>query len=172
MPAFTSVIGKGDPFTSDSRPWTETLNPETAPVPFSKELSDTNRNWLLGLRTRSKLLLLEPLGNGDPGTGVRLPLALREYTSTPPVAANTKLPAQFVVRAETIPLAAKGDPGTAERDPLCEIWNAATSCWLSTPANRNWPFALTFNPAKELFKLNGPPGTSRRLPVFGEIAKT
>jgi hypothetical protein len=57
------------------------------------------------------------------------------------------LPAQFVVRAETIPLAAKGDPGTAERDPLCEIWNAATSCWLSTPANRNWPFALTFNPA-------------------------
>jgi len=68
---------------------------------------------------RSTLVLLEPLGNCDPGTGVRLPLVLREYTSTPPLAANTKLPAQFFVKAETNPVAAKGDPGTAERNPLC-----------------------------------------------------
>src|SRR5215469_17220772 len=114
MPALTSVTGKGDPFTSDSRPWAETSNAETAAEPLNKELSDTKRNWLLGLSTRSKLPLLEPLGNGDPGTGVRLPSAPREYTSTPSVPANTKLPAQFVVRDETPPppLAAKGDPGT------------------------------------------------------------
>src|SRR5712672_1854116 len=112
-----SVAAKGDPGTGCSDPSCPTASDDTA----SLNTSLVSKFWLLGVRVRALMVLVPPLGNGDPATGVRLPSAAIMKASTrsePALATKTRLLAQLLSTAAAAPLVRNGEPKTGVRDPL------------------------------------------------------
>src|SRR5438445_10571079 len=115
-----SVAANGDPGTGWSDPSCPTARDDTSEL----NTSLVSKSWLLGVRVSALMVLVPPLGNGDPATGVRLPSAAITKASTrsaPALATNTRLLAQLLSTAAAAPLVRKGDPKTGVRPPLASI---------------------------------------------------
>src|ERR1041385_7341749 len=95
------------------------------------------------------MVLLPPLGNGDPGTGVRLPSEAITNASTrlePALETNTRLLAQVLSIATAGPFVRNGEPKTGLSAPtLIEYTPRAFN--ERRPTSRKFPLAVTFRPS-------------------------
>src|SRR5258708_11844282 len=101
-----SVAEKGDPGTGWSEPSGSTANDDTAKL----NVSGVSRFWLLGVRVSALMVLVPPLGNGEPATGVKLPSAAITKASTrsePALATKTRLRAQVLYTGANAPFVRK-----------------------------------------------------------------
>src|SRR5882724_1234 len=115
-----SVAAKGDPGTCWSEPSCPTANDDTAEL----NVSGVSRFWLLGVRVSALMVLVPPLGKGEPATGVRLPSAAitkASIRSDPALETNARLLAQVASTASAGPLVRNGEPKTGVRAPLASI---------------------------------------------------
>src|SRR5512144_1812245 len=102
------------------------------------------------MRVRALIVLLPPLGKGDPATGVRVPSAAMSKASIrfdPALETNTRLLAHVLSIATAGPLVRNGEPKTGVKVPL--LSNAYTPRASSDrrPTRRKFPLAVTFSPS-------------------------
>src|SRR2546423_8505663 len=137
-----SVAANGDPGTGWSDPSCPTARDDTSEL----NTSLVSKSWLLGVRVSALMVLVPPLGNGDPGTGVRLPSAAitnASMRSDPALETNTRLLAQVASTPSAGPLVINGEPKTGVRDPLASIAYTPTASIDLRPTARNFPLAVT-----------------------------
>src|ERR1051326_1935250 len=154
-----SVAAKGDPGTGWSEPSCATANDDTAEL----NVSGVSRSWLLGVSVSALMVLVPPLGNGEPGTGVKLPSAAMSKASMrfdPALETNTRLLAQVLSIATAGPLVRNGEPETGVSAPLASIEYTPRASNDRRPTRRKLPLAVTFRPSGSAPVSKGEPAAS------------
>ena len=126
---------------------------------------------MLGVSVSALMVLVPPLGNGEPATGVKLPSAAiskASIRSDPALATNARLLAQVASTAAAAPLVRNGDPKTGVRPPLAAIVYTPTASIDLRPTRRNFPLAVTFTPSGNAPLSSGEPAASVSAPA-GEM---
>src|SRR5579864_649572 len=113
------------------------------------------------------MVLVPPLGNGEPATGVRLPSDAMSKASIrfdPALETNTRLLAQVLSMATAGPLVRNGEPNTGVSEPLPPIEYTPTASNDRNPTRRKFPLAVTFRPSGSAPVSNGEPAASAITP--------
>src|ERR1041385_645940 len=114
------------------------------------------------------MVLVPPLGNGDPATGVRLPSAAISNASIrfdPALETYARLLAHVVSTASAGPLVINGEPKTAVREPPASMLYTPTASIDFRPTRRNFPLAVTFTPSGNAPLSSGEPAASVSAPL-------
>src|SRR5579859_7747036 len=137
-----SVAAKGDPGTGWSEPSGPTASDDTSEL----NTSLVSKSWLLGVSVSALMVLVPPLGNGEPATGVRVPSVAMSKASIrfePALETNTRLLAQVLSIATAGPLVRNGEPKTGVSAPLPSIEYTPSASNERRPTRRKLPLAVT-----------------------------